>query len=116
MKRQRVSSRCTKQCAFLGSPAKPYCSVSSAANSMPSMSCEERRKACGSKRYRLIPRCLTSLHKLGGSMKQLPRTPRGPRPRLPEGHETALLHLYTGRLPVAPGAVGVDSGGRLGLE
>src|SRR5260221_14687092 len=72
MKRQRVSSRCTKQCAFSGSPAKPYCSVSSAANSMPSMSCEERRKACGSKRYRLIPRCLTSLHKLGGSMKQLP--------------------------------------------
>src|ERR1700751_2337950 len=64
MKRRRVTLRCTRQYAFSGSPAKPYCSVSSAANSMPSMSCEERRKDCGSKRYRLIPRCLTSLHKL----------------------------------------------------
>src|ERR1700724_3086389 len=88
MKRQRVSSRCTKQCAFSGSPAKPYCSVSSAANSMPSMSCEERRKACGSKRYRLIPRCLTSLHKLGGSMKQLPSSPRGRRLPRRGGHGT----------------------------
>ena len=35
----------------------------------------QRYKVCGSKRYRLIPRCLTSLHKLGGSMKQLPRSP-----------------------------------------
>jgi hypothetical protein len=29
---------------------------------MPSTSCEERRKACGLKRYRLIPRCSPSLH------------------------------------------------------
>jgi site-specific DNA recombinase len=29
---------------------------------MPSTSCEERRKACGLRRYRLIPRCLPSLH------------------------------------------------------
>src|SRR6201987_1463716 len=89
MKRRRLTSRCTRQCAFSGSPAKPYCSVSSAANSTPSMSCEERKKVCESSQYPLNPCCLTSLHKLGGSMKQLPSSPRGRRRRLPGNHGTA---------------------------
>src|SRR5580704_8401914 len=116
MKRQRVSSRCTKQCAFSGSPAKPYCSVSSAANSMPSMSCEERRKACGSKRYRLIPRCLTSLHKLGGSMSsfQVVREVGVYHVRVATEHQP--LHLYDCLLSVSPSAVGVDFRRKVGFE
>src|SRR5271165_126587 len=98
MNRRRVTSRCTRQCAFSGSPAKPYCSVSSAANSTPSMSCEERRKACGSKRYRIIPRCLTSLYKLGGSMKQLQEPGNVGVYDVRVTTEQQLLHLYSGLL------------------
>src|SRR5271166_2695765 len=108
MNRRRVTSRCTRQCAFSGSPAKPYCSVSSAANSTPSMSCEERRKACGSKRYRIIPRCLTSLYKLGGSMKQLPRTPPHTTHLRDFPCPVTILrerHPFEGRVLLALGAV-----------
>src|SRR6202022_296143 len=83
------TSPCTRQCAFSAFLARPCCSVSSVASSKPSMSSGERRKACESRLYPLSPRCLTSLHKPEGSMKQLPSSPRGRRPRLPDGRETA---------------------------
>src|SRR6202022_3947682 len=91
MRSRRATSPCTRQCAFSAFLARPCCSVSSVASSKPSMSSGERRKACESRLYPLSPRCLTSLHKPEGSMKQLPSSPRGRRPRLPDGHETAAL-------------------------
>src|SRR5262245_30554248 len=100
MRRRKVTSRCTRQCAFSASPAKPYCSVSSAASLMPFMSYEERKKVCGSSQYPLNPCCLTSLHKLGGSMKQLPSSPRDRRRRRPGDRGTAApppLRLLAGR-------------------
>ena len=45
----RTSCRCARQCARSASRARPYCSVSNAANSPPSMSCAANKKAYASK-------------------------------------------------------------------
>src|SRR5437763_1716559 len=93
MRGRRAPSPCTRQCAFSASLVRPCCSVSSAVSSKSSMSSAERRKACGSRLYPLSPPCLTSLHKPEGSMKKLPRNPRGRHRRLPGVRETAILPL-----------------------
>src|SRR6516165_8436398 len=52
----RTSCRCARQCARSASRARSYCSVSSAANSPPSMSCAANKKACARPELRLKDR------------------------------------------------------------
>src|SRR6266481_2748273 len=92
-KLRTATSPCIKPCACWVSLAKPYGSVSSAERSKLSMSGVGATKACASSRSTLNQTSSIKPHKLEGSMKHRPSSPRGRRQRLPGGHGTAAFPL-----------------------